>query len=403
MHLPSFIAWRYLFAKKSHNVINIISLISALGIMFGTMALIIVLSVYNGFQSIVDDIYSKYDSDIEIFSQNSKSFLIGDIKDKLESQSYIANILEVVEENIFLVYDKKEGIATIKGVTTEYQQSTPLSSYLIEGEFKLKHGEINQAVVGASLARKLSLRTRFLDPIEVYFPNRKAKVSLVNPLTSLNKGILYPSGIISLEQGFDSKYMFVPIDFTRNLFDYADNELTKLELNLKEGIDINSAQKDIIKLLSQDNLVVKTRYQINDTVYKMMKSEKIAIYVILLFIIVVISCNVFGSLTMLIIEKSGDISTLKSMGATDTLITRIFAIEGWMISILGALIGLVIGIVLCLIQQYAGIIEMPGNFVVKYYPIILQWKDILYVFIGVISIGFLITSIPAYRLRKNIF
>lgn len=371
--------------------------------MFGTMALIIVLSVYNGFQSIVDDIYSKYDSDIEIFSQNSKSFLIGDIKDKLESQSYIANILEVVEENIFLVYDKKEGIATIKGVTTEYQQSTPLSSYLIEGEFKLKHGEINQAVVGASLARKLSLRTRFLDPIEVYFPNRKAKVSLVNPLTSLNKGILYPSGIISLEQGFDSKYMFVPIDFTRNLFDYADNELTKLELNLKEGIDINSAQKDIIKLLSQDNLVVKTRYQINDTVYKMMKSEKIAIYVILLFIIVVISCNVFGSLTMLIIEKSGDISTLKSMGATDTLITRIFAIEGWMISILGALIGLVIGIVLCLIQQYAGIIEMPGNFVVKYYPIILQWKDILYVFIGVISIGFLITSIPAYRLRKNIF
>lgn len=403
MHLPSFIAWRYLFAKKSHNVINIISLISALGIMFGTMALIIVLSVYNGFQSIVDDIYSKYDSDIEIFSQNSKSFLIGDIKDKLESQSYIANILEVVEENIFLVYDKKEGIATIKGVTTEYQQSTPLSSYLIEGEFKLKHGEINQAVVGASLARKLSLRTRFLDPIEVYFPNRKAKVSLVNPLTSLNKGILYPSGIISLEQGFDSKYMFVPIDFTRNLFDYADNELTKLELNLKEGIDINSAQKDIIKLLSQDNLVVKTRYQINDTVYKMMKSEKIAIYVILLFIIVVISCNVFGSLTMLIIEKSGDISTLKSMGATDTLITRIFAIEGWMISILGALIGLVIGIVLCLIQQYVGIIEMPGNFVVKYYPIILQWKDILYVFIGVISIGFLITSIPAYRLRKNIF
>lgn len=403
MHLPSFIAWRYLFAKKSHNVINIISLISALGIMFGTMALIIVLSVYNGFQSIVDDIYSKYDSDIEIFSQNSKSFLIGDIKDKLESQSYIANILEVVEENIFLVYDKKEGIATIKGVTTEYQQSTPLSSYLIEGEFKLKHGEINQAVVGASLARKLSLRTRFLDPIEVYFPNRKAKVSLVNPLTSLNKGILYPSGIISLEQGFDSKYMFVPIDFTRNLFDYADNELTKLELNLKGGIDINSAQKDIIKLLSQDNLVVKTRYQINDTVYKMMKSEKIAIYVILLFIIVVISCNVFGSLTMLIIEKSGDISTLKSMGATDTLITRIFAIEGWMISILGALIGLVIGIVLCLIQQYVGIIEMPGNFVVKYYPIILQWKDILYVFIGVISIGFLITSIPAYRLRKNIF
>lgn len=401
MHLPYFIAKRYLFAKKSHNVINIISLISAVGIAIGTTALVVVMSVYNGFQDIVKGLYSSYEADLVIvpsegkfFSPNTESFK------KLKESPSIFSISETIEENVFATYDKSQGIATIKGVDSIYESNTNHSKMLVEGDFDLHHGDIPQAVIGRGLARELGIMVRFLDPLIIYFPARGEEVSMVNPMSSLRSQTLFPVGIVSVEQNFDKKYIFIPIETARKLLDYTD-EVSSLEIQLNEGSDIHHFQGEFQNLLG-DGYKVKNRYQQNETVYKMMTYEKIAIYMILLFIIIVVSCNVFGSLTMLIIEKKEDIHTLKSIGASNKLIQRIFTLEGWLITLSGLVIGIIIGIGLCLIQQHFGVIKMPGNFIVTDYPVLIKAWDIVLTFVGVALIGFLITALPAWKVLPKL-
>lgn len=398
MHLPSFIAWRYLFAKKSHNVINIISLISTLGIVLGTMALIIVLSVYNGFQSIVDNLYSKYEADLVILPASGKTFNVDQRFVEIKADTNILAFSEVIEENIFTTYDTRQSIATIKGIDHEYEQTTPLSNYLVEGEFKLKQGEINQCVLGLGLSRELGVRTSFISPLEIYFPRRNGQILSMNPATALNKVVVFPSGIISIQQSFDNNFLFAPIESARKLLEYAENEVSYIELRLKDPEQYGNVQKSISKLLDKD-LVIRNRYQQNETVYKMMKYEKIVIYMILLFIILVITCNIFGSLSMLIIEKKNDIETLRSMGATPNLIRKIFLLEGWFISLFGTIIGLVLGLLIALAQQHFKIISMPGNFIIDHYPMIVMWQDVGLVFIGTAIIGLLVTSLPARTMK----
>ena len=263
------------------------------------------------------------------------------------------------------------------------------------GEFKLHRGDIPLAVTGSSLAYELDINPRFIAPIEIYFPSRTGRISLSNPTASLRSVKVYPSGLFSVNEDIDSELMIVPIETMRELLDY-DDEVSAVEIRVTEGIGrkgIRELQKELSMRLGED-FEVKDRYQQNETLYKMMKYEKMATYLILIFVIIIIAFNIFGSLTMLIIEKEDDIRTLRSMGAEKKLIRRIFVLEGWMISLTGLAGGLGAGIILSLIQQNFGIIKMPGHYVVQAYPIILSWADVAITAIGVATIGYLIALLP---------
>ncbi|MDR1680936.1 MAG: ABC transporter permease, partial [Prevotellaceae bacterium] len=330
--LPFFIARRYLFAKKSHNVINIISMISAAGIMTGTLALVVVVSVYNGFDELVQSMYHTFDADLRItpaagkvFTPHSAAF------DRVRGLPGVVSFAEIVEENVLLEYRGYQDLATIKGIDSLYAGATDLPQAIVEGAFEPWHGEVEQAVVGRGIAYKLGVGIHFVDPLLVYAPRRDARLSLLNPEAALASEYIYPSGIFAIEQSFDNAYFFAPIAFARRLFGYTD-EVTAIEIRLAPDADAAQIQRQVKKLVGA-SFAVKNRYEQHETMYRMMKSEKAVIYAILLFILVVISCNVLGSLAMLIIEKKDDVLTLRSMGAADRLINRIFLYEGWMISL----------------------------------------------------------------------
>lgn len=402
MNLSFRIAKRYLFAKKSHNVINVISLISAVGIAIGTCALIIVLSIYNGFESIVKGVYQKAEADLVITPNTGKAFNPSDsVFREIRSYPHVSSFYEVVEDNAFLVYGKAQGIVLIKGVDTIYGADSRIQSCMLKGDFNLYFGDVAQAVVGRTLAQTMRIQPYLLEPLELYFPAKGRDVSMMNPLSSLNKEVLFPIGIISVEQNLDREIMFIPIDVARNLCGYTC-EVTSLEINIDSPELVEKARTDFSEMLGE-GFSVKDRYRQNETVYKMMSYEKMAIYMILLFIIIIISCNVFGSLTMLILEKKDDIWTLKGMGANDKLVKRIFVQEGWLIIFYGMLAGVVLGIVLCLIQQYFGVIKMPGNFIVTAYPVVIKFTDILITVAGVAAVGFFISAIPAWRTLPGIY
>jgi len=399
MNLSSYIAKRYLFAKKSHNVINIISIISAAGIAIGCMALIVILSIYNGFDSIVRSLYSSYTPDLVITPAAGKVFSpFGEKFDLLKKDPSVLSFSEVLEENVFLQYGDKHVIATAKGVDSVYEHTTGLKDHIVEGNFDLQFGGISQVVIGRFLAMELGLKTQFVTPLDVYFPSRTGDVSLLNPISSLKMETLYPAGIVSLDQNFDKKYIFIPLASLRSLLEY-ENEVSAIEINLVSGVSKN-IQKKFSEILGSD-YVIKNKYQQNESLYKLLSYEKLAIYLILLFIMIIISCNVFSSLSMLIIEKKFDIEILKSMGATDRLIKKIFVTEGWLISFCGIVVGVVLGLMICVVQQQFGIVKMPGNFIIDAYPVVIKFTDILIIVFGVGIIGYLIARMPLLFFRKN--
>lgn len=399
MHLPLFIAKRYLFAKKSHNVINIISLISAGGIAIGTAALIIILSVYNGFEGLIKSLYGAYESDLLISPVVGKSFIPdGEQFEMLRKDSRIAAFCEIVEENVFIKYGDQESVATIKGVDTTYSRITQLHQYIKEGEFSLYQGEVPQAVLGRFLAYHLGLRVHFTESLTLFFPSRNSRFSIANPSSSLNSEELFPSGIFSLEQGFDKKYVFIPISVARDLLEY-ENEVSYIELYLNNKEQLLSVKRELQNIFG-DKYHIKDRFEQNETLYKMMESEKLSIYIILLFVLVIISCNLFGSLSMLIIEKREDASTLKAMGADDRLIKRIFLLEGWMISLFGVAVGTVVALAFCFVQQTFGVIPMPGNFIIENYPIVVRASDVIITVCGIAVIGLFAAHLPLAIVKK---
>ena len=399
MRLAPFIAKRYLFAKKSHNVINIISTISAIGMAIGTAALIIILSIYNGFDSLIRSMMSNVEPDLMITPAKGKVFVPeGDTYDWIYSQSSVKNMCTTLQEQIFINYEDKQGIATAKGVDSIYENESPLAEHMIDGEFKLHKGDVPLAAAGAVLAYEMGINPRFLSPIQIYFPSRTGKISLVNPAASLESIRVWPSGIFSVSSEVDAELMILPIEKMRELMEYED-EVSAVEIRLYKSDDtkeINRLKKEISERLGPD-FRVRDRFEQNKGLYKMMKYEKAAIYMILIFVIIIIAFNIFGSLSMLIIEKKEDIQTLRSIGATDSLIKRIFILEGWMISLSGLFAGLILGTGFSLLQQHFGFIKMPGHFIVQAYPIILSWSDILLTIIGVAIIGYLIALMPVNR------
>ena len=401
MRLPLFIAGRYIFAKKSHNVINIISAISAIGMAIGTAALIIILSVYNGFDALIRSMLSNVEPDLMIVPSTGKVFTPeGETYDWIYDQESVRTMTCTLEEQVFINYDGKQSLVTAKGVDWVYEEETPIRNNLVEGEFKLHKGDIPLAAVGAVLAYELGLSPRFLSPIEVYYPNRKSRISMANPLASLESIKVWPSCTFSVNNDIDAQLMLLPIEKMRELLEY-DDEVSAVEIRLAEGTDSKELKrlKNEISERLGEGFLVKDRFQQNESLYKMMKYEKAAIFLILIFVIIIIAFNIFGCLSMLIIEKRPDIETLSSLGASDKLIRKIFVLEGWMISLAGLAAGLVIGIIFSLLQQHFGFIKMPGHFLVQAYPIILSLKDVLITAAGVATVGYLIALPPAHSIR----
>lgn len=401
MHLPLFIARRYLFAKKSHNVINIISAISAVGMAIGTAALIIILSIYNGFDELVKSTLSNVEPDILITPAKGKVFIPeGEAFDRIKANPMIGEYDLILQENVFVDYDGHQGIAKAKGVDSAFEAESPLAEHITNGEFSLHKGQLPQMVVGAGLAYKMGMNPAFLASAELYFPIRDRNFSLANPAASIETVRMRPSGIFSVNQQIDDDLMIVPIEEMRKLLGYEE-EVSGVEIRLAEGStakDLRSAIKDIQKELGPEFKVLD-RFRQNPSLYKMMRYEKAAIFLILIFVIIIIALNIFGSITMLIIEKKDDIETYRSLGATDQMLRRTFTLEGWLISLLGLAAGLVIGIGFSLAQQNFGFIKMPGSFLVNAYPVILQWQDVLATIAGVALIGYIIALLPV---RRNI-
>ena len=401
MHLPLFIAGRYLFAKKSHNVINIISAISAVGMAIGTAALIIILSIYNGFDELVKSTLSNVEPDILITPAKGKVFIPnGETFDRIKANPMIGEYDLILQENVFVDYDGHQGIAKAKGVDSAFEAESPLAEHITNGEFSLHKGQLPQMVVGAGLAYKMGMNPAFLASAELYFPIRDRNFSLANPAASIETVRMRPSGIFSVNQQIDDDLMIVPIEEMRKLLGYEE-EVSGVEIRLAEGStakDIRSAIKHIQKELGPEFKVLD-RFRQNPSLYKMMRYEKAAIFLILIFVIIIIALNIFGSITMLIIEKKDDIETYRSLGATDQMLRRTFTLEGWLISLLGLAAGLVIGIGFSLAQQHFGFIKMPGSFLVNAYPVILQWQDVLATIAGVALIGYIIALLPV---RRNI-
>ena len=401
MHLPLFIARRYLFAKKSHNVINIISAISAVGMAIGTAALIIILSIYNGFDELVKSTLSNVEPDILISPAKGKVFIPnGETFDRIRQNPLIDEYDLILQENVFVDYDGHQGIAKAKGVDSAFEAESPLAEHITNGEFSLHKGQLPQMVVGAGLAYKMGMNPAFLASAELYFPIRDRNFSLANPAASIETVRMRPSGIFSVNQQIDDDLMIVPIEEMRKLLGYEE-EVSGVEIRLAEGStakDIRSAIKHIQKELGPEFKVLD-RFRQNPSLYKMMRYEKAAIFLILIFVIIIIALNIFGSITMLIIEKKDDIETYRSLGATDQMLRRTFTLEGWLISLLGLAAGLVVGIGFSLAQQNFGFIKMPGSFLVNAYPVILQWQDVLATIAGVALIGYIIALLPV---RRNI-
>ena len=402
MNLPLFIAGRYLIARKSHNVINIISAISAVGMAVGTAALVIILSVYNGFDSIVTSMLGNIEPDLEITSEKGKAFIAeGEVYDWIYDQPAVRNMSCVITENVFIDYEGRQSIVKAKGVDFVYEEESPIRDHLRSGEFRLHKGDIPMAVAGSGLAYRLGINPRFVSGIDIYYPSRTRNFSVSNPASSLDKITVYPSGIFSINNDIDNEYLILPIEKMQELLEYENGEVSAVEIRLEDGTsekELQHLRKEISARLG-DGFKVSDRYMQNETLYRMMKYEKLSIFMILAFVIVIISFNIFGSLSMLIIEKKPDIATLRSLGAEDSLIKRIFVLEGWMISLSGLAAGLVIGIGFVLVQQFSGLIKMPGNFVVQAYPVILSVPDILVTAACVAAIGYVMAILPV-RLNR---
>lgn len=395
MRLASFIAGRYLFARKSHNVINVISAISVVGMAIGTAALTIILSIYNGFDSLVRDMMGNLEPDILITPSKGKVFVPeGECYDWIYAQESVASMCTVLQEQVFISYDGHQGVAMAKGMDSVAQEESPIRENIRDGKFEFRHGDIPEGVVGVGLAYKMGINPRFLAPIQLYYPSRTRKLSPSSPSSSIEYINIWPSGLFSINSEIDNSYILLDIDKMRELLEYSGEEVSAVEIRMKEGCETRELKRVIDGISERlgEDFTVSDRFRQNESLYKMMKYEKASIYLILIFVILIIGLNIHASLSMLIIEKREDISTLRAMGAGEKLIRRVFVLEGWFISLLGLAIGLLMGLAFCLLQQRFGLISMPGNFVIQAYPVVLKASDLLITALSVAILGYLIAA-----------
>ena len=389
MRLPLFIANRYLLAKKSHNLINIITWISILGISVGSFALIVVLSAFNGLEKVISSMNNRLTPDLQIAAVKGKTidltaFPLGQLRD-IQGVEYV--IPTITEDALFRANDKQH-IGQVKGVGVEYQQIERVNEIIYgESGMTLSDGEHDFAVPGAGVAWYLGVNAH--DPyamVRVYVPKR-GNASLMSLENSFNSDVLNVRSVFSTEQEQDEKLVLVPFDWLSELLEY-DNKASNVELFVVPNADINKVKKEVKAVIGED-FTVKNQQEQQETLYRIMRSEKWAVYVILTFILILATFNVVGSLSMLMIDKRKDTEILKAMGADNRLIQRIFLNEGLLISVAGGLIGLLLGIVLVLLQQRFGFVKFGtgGNYVVDAYPVLLKLKDVLLIFATILVVG----------------
>jgi lipoprotein-releasing system permease protein len=398
--LSIYIAKRYLLAKKSRNAINVISAVSVAGVAVGTMALIIILSVFNGLETLVRSIFNTFDPDIKITAAEGKTFIPDTTRLRL-----LANVDGVscysltIEENALLKYGDRQYIATIKGVDDNYSMVTEIDSSMWEGEFTLMSDRGRPyAVPGVGVAQYLGIRVNFITPLYIYVPRKSG--SATDGENAFVRKYIFPSGIFQIEKDYDSKYVYIPLDFARELTE-NENGVTSIEVKFKADADPDVVQKKIKKVFDS-GFLVRNRYEQQEIFYKVMKSERFAIFIILTLILTIASFNIIGSLTMLIIEKERDIEILKSLGANIELIRKIFIFEGWLISIFGALIGIILGFIVCWIQQTYGLVRLQSDtLLMEAYPVVMKFRDFVIVPATVLLIGYWAAWYPVRFLTRK--
>ncbi len=394
MNLPLFIAKRYLVSKKKQHIINWISGIAAAGICVGTFALVVVLSVFNGFDGLIKSYFGILDPDLKITSAEGKFFDPQLFTDTIfRDVPGIAGYARVIEENALLRFENRQFIATLKGVSPEFAKITGIDSLMVLGSFKLESHDLPFAVFGQGVASFLGILPDFSDPVHIYVPRKGLNPSLELE-KSLNYDYIHPAGIFALLEEVDAQLVFVPLTFASSLFETA-NKVSALEVKVSEHANAGKIMKKLQELAGP-RFLIKNKYQQHDSLYKTMQSEKWATYLILAFILVIASFNILGSLSLLILDKKEDINILRSMGADARLIRRIFLLEGWLISIVGSLAGLMLGILVCWLQIHFGLISLPGegSFVISAYPVKIQIPDLAFILFVVLLIGFLAAWYP---------
>ncbi len=411
MNLSLRIAWRYLFAKKSHNAINIVSAVSAAGVCVVTAALVCVLSVLNGFGGLVEKMFSTFDPDLRITATEGKYFRTDtEAFNTLRQMSEVAVYSETIEETALIQFSDKQVPALLKGVDDNFTSLTDIDSIILDGTFSvcdyfddgtgIPSRAFERCVLGQGLAARIGIGAHFISGIRIYAPKRTGRVNMIRPDQSFNQSGAFISGIFAVNQTkYDDQYMLISLPLARELFEYAENEATAVELRLMRHASRNT-QKQIQALLG-NGFKVQNRYEQQEDFFRIMEIEKLLTTLLLVFILLIASFNVVGSLSMLMIDKQQDALILRNLGATDKQIRRIFLYEGWLISALGASIGLVVGLIVCLLQQHFGLLKLGNgmDYIISAYPVQVQALDILFVAAIVLFLGFVAAYIPVRNKR----
>ncbi|MBI9061356.1 MAG: FtsX-like permease family protein [Marinilabiliaceae bacterium] len=406
MNLALHIAKRYLIAKKSQNIINVISMISVVGVVTGSMALLVVLSVFNGLNGFIGDLFGAFDPDYKVVPVSGKVFSLDSLDVKaLKDTEGVLFISEILEDQALLKFGKRRMPGQVMGVDCYFKQVSGVDSIMVNGPFRLHEKGENQGVLGAMLADQLNVRLNFVSPLAMYVPRRTGSINMMRPESSFNTEYIRPAGFFAVRQNeYDGKYVIVQIDQARKLFDYDSTMVSSLAIKVDPNIDGERLQHDLQKVAGPGVKVLNKEQQ-HEAFYKMMKVEKLMAFLILSFIMVIAAFNVIGTLSMLIYEKKESIFTLKSMGADRKLVTRIFLIEGWLISLVGVFVGVLVGVLLVWVQQYFGVIKFQGGgtYLMPAYPVKLQLMDVLLVVATVSIIGFLAAWYPVRVIVKRYF
>ena len=407
MNFPFFIARRYLFSKKSTHAINVISGISVVGVAVATMALVVTLSVFNGFHDMVAYFFTSFDPQLKVTPVMGKTVAADDpILTQIKQLPQIEVATECVEDQALVIYRGRQAMVTIKGVEDNFDQLTHIKEILLgDGEFELHAADMFYGIPGIRLAEQLGTGYMYDEPLKVYAPRREGQLNMANPMDGLVEDELYSPGVLfQVMQGkYDKNYILTSIDFTRRIFE-QQGMVSSLELRLKAGSNFERVKSEI-KELAGDQYYVKDRFEQQDDTFKIMKIEKLMAYIFLTFILMIACFNIIGSLSMLIIDKKDDVVTLRNLGASDKQIVRIFLFEGRLISAIGAIIGILLGLALCWGQQTYGWVKLgssSASFVINAYPVSVHPEDVILIFITVLVVGFLAVWYPVRYFAKRL-
>lgn len=407
MNFPFFIARRYLFSKKSTNVINVISGISVIGVAVATMALVVTLSVFNGFSDLVASLFTAFDPQIEVTPCEGKTVAADDSTlTVIRELPEVEVSTECVEDMALVAFHGHQAVVTLKGVDDNFDQLTHIREILYgDGTFELHAADLSYGILGIGLAERLGTGYRFNEPLMVYAPRREGQLAMGDPADGFISDELYSPGVLFsvMQAKYDRNYVIAPIAFARQLFD-QQGMVSSLELRLKSGSNFDAVKRKIEEIAA-GRFYVKDRYEQQDDTFRIMKIEKLMAYIFLTFILVVACFNIIGSLSMLIVDKRDDVVTLRNLGATEKQITQVFLFEGRLISLMGAVIGIAVGLLLCWMQQTFGIIALgssAGSFIVDSYPVSVHPTDVILVFFTVVVVGFLSVWYPVRYFSRRL-